>query len=81
MRKLKLTIALAFCLGTLFSVGNLQKSITTNVGWGLCKLCKSGEEVTVATEALAGGVGAYGGAILGASIGCIGGPAGAVGAL
>lgn len=78
MKKVKLFIALAFCLGTLFSMGTLQKSIEANVGWGLCRLCDSGEGVTVATGAIAGGVGAYAGAKAGAAIGCIGGPAGAV---
>ena len=78
MRKVKLVIGLAFCLGALLSVGTLQRNTATNVGWGLSKLCKSGEAVTVVTEAAVGGMGAYAGAEIGAGIGCIGGPAGAI---
>lgn len=78
MRKVKLIIGLAFCLGTLFSIGTLQKNTTVNVGWGLSKLCKSGEAVTVIAETACAGMGAYAGAEIGATIGCVGGPAGAV---
>lgn len=78
MKKVKLVIGLAFCLGALLSIGTLQKSTATNVGWGLSKLCNAGEAASVAAEAAVGGMGGYAGFEIGASIGWLGGPAGAV---
>ncbi len=78
IKKVKLVIGLTFCLGALFSIETLKQNTVANVGWGLCKICNSGEGVTVVTGAVAGGVGAYAGAKVGASIGWLGGPAGAV---
>ncbi len=78
MKKIKLIFGLLFLIGTLFSTGTIQKKLTSNVGWGISRLASSGEGMTVFNEAAWGGIGAYAGFEYGATIGWLGGPAGAV---
>lgn len=78
MKKFKFIFGLLFLFSILFSSSTIQGKLTSNLGWGISKLASSGEGMTVFQEAAWGGIGAYAGFEYGATIGWLGGPAGAV---